>query len=355
MPGSMTSRTTRSTGRSSRDRVERRLAGVDDVGVVAFGFEIEPQAVGEVLLVFDDEDAAHAGGSARGSWSGERAAAARAPSLSAKTLPPCLRATERTMKRPRPVPLTRIADGLRDAVEAPEDPLQLGGGDADALVAHADGDAALVHGGSSSTATRTPSPEYLIALSSRFETRRLQLVGIAEHRRLSRTVARRSEYVERLGLEVMPHARQLEALAHQCRAGRRGTWWSTTRLRAACVPPAAPARSSWSSRSRVVEHHAVELAPLLLRQLAALQRLQVQPDRRDRRLELVGDGVDERVVLLVAPDLAHQEDRIEDEARDDEREQDDAEAEQQAFAPVDDDPADVQRDGDRDQADAERR
>ena len=35
-------------------------------------------------------------------------------------------------------------------------------------------------------------------------------------------------------------------------------------------------------------------------------------------------------------------------------EEDDAEDEQQAFAPVDDDPADVQRDGQGDQADAER-
>ena len=67
----------------------------------------------------------------------------------------------------------------------------------------------------------------------------------------------------------------------------------------------------------VLEHDAVELAPLVLVELARLQRLQVQADRRDRRLQLVGDGVDEGVVLLVAADLAHQEDRVQDEAGDD--------------------------------------
>ena len=79
----------------------------------------------------------------------------------------------------------------------------------------------------------------------------------------------------------------------------------------------------------VLEHDAVELLPLLVVELAALQGLEVQADRRDRRLQLVRDGVDERVVLLVAPDLAHQEDRVEHEPGDDQQEEDDAEDEQQ--------------------------
>ena len=60
----------------------------------------------------------------------------------------------------------------------------------------------------------------------------------------------------------------------------------------------------------VLQHDLVELAPLRVVQLAGLQCLQVQPDRRDRCLELVGHGVDERVVLLVAADLAHEEDGV---------------------------------------------
>ena len=58
-----------------------------------------------------------------------------------------------------------------------------------------------------------------------------------------------------------------------------------------------------------------------------LQRLQVQPDGRDRRLQLVRDGVDEGVVLLVALDLHHEEHGVDDQAGDDEGEEDDAEDE----------------------------
>ena len=36
---------------------EGGLACFDDVGPVPFGFEIEPEAFGQVVLVFDDEDA----------------------------------------------------------------------------------------------------------------------------------------------------------------------------------------------------------------------------------------------------------------------------------------------------------
>ena len=58
LPGSMTSSTTRSKDDALRrsSRCERGLAGVDDIGLVAFGLEVEPQAVGEMLLVLDDED-----------------------------------------------------------------------------------------------------------------------------------------------------------------------------------------------------------------------------------------------------------------------------------------------------------
>ncbi len=110
----MTSRTTRSTGSTSaRMRVDRGLSGLDDFGVVPFGLEIEAKAIREMLFVFDDEDAAHAEG-AVGScsvnvlpWPG--------PGLSANTRPPCLRATELTMKSPSPVPLMRMAtaSGMR--------------------------------------------------------------------------------------------------------------------------------------------------------------------------------------------------------------------------------------------------
>ena len=105
-----------------------------------------------------------------------------------------------------------------------------------------------------------------------------------------------------------------------------------------------------SSRSLSSSIDAVELLPLRFVDLAVLQRLQVQLHRRDRRLQLVRDGVDERLVLLVAPDLAHQEDGVEDDAGDDERKDEQAGDEQAGFPPVDDDPADVERERAADQA-----
>src|SRR3954463_11442975 len=67
---------------------------------------------------------------------------------------------------------------------------------------------------------------------------------------------------------------------------------------------------------RVPQHHIVELPPLLLLHtwLASLQRFKVEPDRRDRRLELMRDGIHERVMLLVAPNLADQERGVQDKA-----------------------------------------
>ena len=60
-----------------------------------------------MLLVFDDEDAAHCGGNT-GSCT-VNVLPRPGPSLSANTLPPWRATTDRTMKSPRPVPLTRVA------------------------------------------------------------------------------------------------------------------------------------------------------------------------------------------------------------------------------------------------------
>ena len=57
---------------------------------------------------------------------------------------------------------------------------------------------------------------------------------------------------------------------------------------------------------------------------------QVEPDRRDGRLQLVRDGVDERVVLFVAADLAHQKDGVQHDAADDHGQQQHAQEQQNA-------------------------
>ncbi len=68
------------------------------------------------------------------------------PALSAKTLPPCARAIERTMKRPSPVPFTWDRERPRHAVEALEYALEFVRGNPHAAIADAQNDALVVGG-----------------------------------------------------------------------------------------------------------------------------------------------------------------------------------------------------------------
>ena len=79
----------------------------------------------------------------------------------------------------------------------------------------------------------------------------------------------------------------------------------------------------------------------------------MQADRRHRGLQFVGYGIDEAVVRLASPQLAHQKNRIHDHAGNDQREKNDAEKQQHPFAPVEDDPADIESDRKRNQANAQ--
>ncbi len=92
---------------------------------------------------------------------------------------------------------------------------------------------------------------------------------------------------------------------------------------------------------------------MLVGHLARLQRLQVQANGRDGGLEFVRDGVEERVLLVVAMQFAHEEHGVDDDAGDDQREREHAEHQRQQAPPVDVDPADVQGDRRRDEDDAE--
>jgi hypothetical protein len=67
----------------------------------------------------------------------------------------------------------------------------------------------------------------------------------------------------------------------------------------------------------------------------------------------VRDGIEEGIVLLVPADLTHQKDGVQHHAGDDQQEEDDAEDREDAHPPVEDNPADVERDGNRDKTDAE--
>ena len=80
------------------------LAIASDFDGVAFGLQIEAEPFGEVRFVFDDKHFRHVRllGSSR-----VTVVPRPSPALSAKTLPPCVFAIERTIKSPRPVPFTR--------------------------------------------------------------------------------------------------------------------------------------------------------------------------------------------------------------------------------------------------------
>ena len=95
----------------------------------------------------------------------------------------------------------------------------------------------------------------------------------------------------------------------------------------------------------VGEHDAVELLALRLGDFAALEGFEVEADGGDGGFELVGDGVEEGVLALIAADFADKEDGIEDDAGGEQGEEDDAEDEQDEAAFVEDDPADVEGDG----------
>src|ERR1700733_15767162 len=86
--------------------------------------------------------------------------------------------------------------------------------------------------------------------------------------------------------------------------------------------------------------------------IAALQRFQIKADGGDRSFQLVRDSVNEAVVLFVEADFADQEAGVEDQTKDDGGEKEDAHKQQQALAPVEDDPADVECDRQDNQEDA---
>src|ERR1700704_3206567 len=85
--------------------LQSRLAVRRNFYGVSFGLQVKAQAIREVRLVLAHQNPAHATVTFRGN-SRVTVVPFPAPSLSAKTRPPCLRAIDRTMNSPRPVPFT---------------------------------------------------------------------------------------------------------------------------------------------------------------------------------------------------------------------------------------------------------
>ena len=99
----------------------------------------------------------------------------------------------------------------------------------------------------------------------------------------------------------------------------------------------------------VGEHDLVELLFLVFCRGAALEGFEVEADAGDRGFELVGYGVEEGVLALVAADLADEEDGVEGDSGGNDAEEDDSEDEGEDAALVEDDPTDIEIDGDADE------
>ncbi len=235
---------------------------------------------------------------------------------------------------------------VRDAIKTLEDALHVLGRNAHALVLHAQHDALLVrrfqlHAHVDAVAG------ILDGVVEHVKHGRAQIVGIAAHQQA--VVAGCLLIAQRLRRQVMTGAGRVHAVAHQL--AKIHFALVATRSLVARAPGAQHLLDRLRQPVGIAQHQAVKFLLLCFRNVPPLQRLQMQPDRGHGRFQLMGDGIDETVVPLAAPQLAHQKNGVDHHPRDDQRKEDDAEEQQHALAPVQDDPADVERDRQRNQAD----
>jgi hypothetical protein len=104
----------------------------------------------------------------------------------------------------------------------------------------------------------------------------------------------------------------------------------------------------------VFAHDGVEALALGFVAGMTLEGFQVEVDAGDGGFELVGDGVEEGVLTLVAADFAKEEDGVDDDAGDEDAEEHDAEEIDGEARTVVVNPSDVEDDGEDDETDAER-
>src|SRR6266481_4722209 len=149
---------------------------------------------------------------------------------------------------------------------------------------------------------------------------------------------------------MMTHPRQFHALAHE-----RVEFHRQALRRAFLLRRLTRLQHLFDGMQQALgieQHQLIELPPLRFSYLESLQSLEVEPDGRDRRLQFMGDRVDEAVMLLVAANFTDEENRIEDEAGDDGAKKNDAKKNFDALAPVEDDPSAANRKRHRRQAHA---
>src|SRR5579863_6061444 len=150
---------------------------------------------------------------------------------------------------------------------------------------------------------------------------------------------------------MMPSSRRLHRLAHNLTEVDFGFFPASLLIPGA--PRAQHLFHGFREAVGIAQHEAVEFLLLRFRQIAALQGFKMQADRRHRSFEFVSDSVDETVVLLAPPNLMHQEAGVYDHAGDDESKEDDAEEQQHALPPVENNPSNIERNRQRYEGDAQ--
>src|SRR5581483_5323736 len=98
---------------------------------------------------------------------------------------------------------------------------------------------------------------------------------------------------------------------------------------------------------RIIEHESIKTSALRVvhLRLTAFESLQVKADRGDGGFQLVRNGIDETIMLLIAPNFANQETGIQNEPSDDCAKEQNAEKDFDVLLPVQDDPAKTDGDG----------
>ena len=95
-------------------------------------------------------------------------------------------------------------------------------------------------------------------------------------------------------------------------------------------------------RIAVFVHDLIKLLTFSLIDRAGHECLQVQPNGGNGGFQLMRHGVNERIMLLIAPDFPHQKDGVQHDTADDDSQQQNSKEEQNALAPTQQDPADVE-------------
>jgi hypothetical protein len=195
------------------------------------------------------------------------------------------------------------------AIKPLEDALQLVRGDSYAPIAHAQGHAFLIRRNFELDGNIDLAAGIFDGVVENVGDGGAKVVRIALHLDSHTIGARGVLPMQRGVLEVMPRAREFHAFADQPaeinlrRRVRRFFVSHLTRLQ--------DLLHGIEQAIGILEHEAVKLLALRFVHLAPLQRFEVEANRRDGRFQLVRHGVDETVVLLVAPDFTHQKDGVE--------------------------------------------